>query len=244
MIILAFFLGHWYLSLFCQTFFLHRYAAHAMFHMNRAWEKVFFVMSWIFQGSSYLSPYAYGVLHRLHHAHTDTPEDPHSPSYDDNLFKMMWRTKEVYSDIYHDKMKVDEKFVKGVPKWQAFDEFATNWAVRLMWGVAYFALYWVFATEWWMFLLLPIHFVMGPVHGAIINWFAHKYGYVNFKAMDTSKNLMPVDIFMMGEGYHNNHHYYSSRANFGVKWHEFDPTYPVILLLDKLNIIQLKKAKA
>jgi stearoyl-CoA desaturase (delta-9 desaturase) len=108
MIILAFFLGHWYLSLFFQTFFLHRYAAHAMFKMSRFWEKVFFVFSWLFQGSSYLSPYAYGVLHRLHHAHTDTEKDPHSPSYDDNLFKMMWRTKEVYSDIYHEELDVEQ----------------------------------------------------------------------------------------------------------------------------------------
>ncbi|PSR06189.1 MAG: acyl-CoA desaturase, partial [Bacteroidetes bacterium SW_10_40_5] len=34
MVIIAFFITHWYLSLFCQTFFHHRYAAHAMFTMN------------------------------------------------------------------------------------------------------------------------------------------------------------------------------------------------------------------
>ncbi|HET6267738.1 MAG TPA: acyl-CoA desaturase, partial [Acidobacteriota bacterium] len=33
-VILAFFIGHWFLSLFCQTFFLHRYAAHRMFTMS------------------------------------------------------------------------------------------------------------------------------------------------------------------------------------------------------------------
>ncbi|MEO8474511.1 MAG: acyl-CoA desaturase, partial [Chryseolinea sp.] len=27
-VIFAFFIAHWYLSLFFQTFFLHRYAAH------------------------------------------------------------------------------------------------------------------------------------------------------------------------------------------------------------------------
>ena len=31
MSVLVFFLGHWYLSLFSQTFYLHRYAAHKMF---------------------------------------------------------------------------------------------------------------------------------------------------------------------------------------------------------------------
>jgi stearoyl-CoA desaturase (Delta-9 desaturase) len=39
MYILIFFLAHWYLSLFSQTFFLHRYAAHQMFTMSKSWEK-------------------------------------------------------------------------------------------------------------------------------------------------------------------------------------------------------------
>ena len=34
MAILIFFLCHWYLSLFVQTFFLHRYSAHGMFTMG------------------------------------------------------------------------------------------------------------------------------------------------------------------------------------------------------------------
>ena len=72
MAILLFFLAHWYLSLFAQTFFLHRYAAHQMFTMNKFWERFFYVLTWLFQGSSFLSPKAYGIMHRLHHAYTDT----------------------------------------------------------------------------------------------------------------------------------------------------------------------------
>jgi stearoyl-CoA desaturase (delta-9 desaturase) len=46
---------------------------------------------------------------------------------------------------------------------------------------------------------------------------------------------------MMGEGYHNNHHKHSSRANFGgVRWHELDVTYMIMLLLNALGVIQLK----
>ena len=72
MIILIFFACHWYLSLFFQTFFHHRYSAHQMFTMSPKTEKIFIFLSWIFQGSSYLSPYSYGILHRLHHAYADT----------------------------------------------------------------------------------------------------------------------------------------------------------------------------
>jgi stearoyl-CoA desaturase (delta-9 desaturase) len=70
------------------------------------------------------------------------------------------------------------------------------------------------------------------------------YGYRNFEVGDTSKNFLPVDFLMMGESYHNNHHKYGSRANFGgIRWHEIDPTYQVIKVLDKLNVIKLVQQK-
>jgi len=71
-VILLFFVAQWYLSLFFQTFFLHRYAAHKAFTMNRFTEKVFFVLTWLFQGPNYLSPFGYGTMHRMHHAFADT----------------------------------------------------------------------------------------------------------------------------------------------------------------------------
>ncbi len=241
MIILLFFAAHWYLSLFAQTFFLHRYAAHQMFTMNRFWEKAFYVLTAVFQGSSFLSPKAYGIMHRLHHAYADTENDPHSPSYSKNLFHMMWKTKVIYSDILANKAGVEDKFKKNVPNWVFIEKLADSWWMRLAWGTLYVLFYLKFATAWWMFLLLPVHFLMGPIHGAIINWYAHKFGYTNFAVGDTAKNLLPVDLIMMGEGYHNNHHKFGGRANFGIKWHELDPTYPVILLLNTVGIIKLKK---
>ena len=49
---------------------------------------------------------------------------------------------------------------------------------------------------------------------------------------------------MMGESYHNNHHKYGSRPNFGgIRWHEIDPTYVVMRVLDKVGIIKLARQK-
>lgn len=239
MIILAFFIGHWYLSLFSQTFFHHRYAAHRMFSMSKGWEKVFFIMSYITQGSSYLSPHTYGILHRRHHAYADTAKDPHSPKYDSSIMKMMLRTRDMYNNIDKKREEIEAKFMKNLPSWEKFDRFAQHWGSRIAWGLAYIAFYIIFSPSAWFFLLIPAHLVMGPLHGVIINWFAHKYGYTNFKVSDTSKNLMPVDVFMLGEGFHNNHHKHGSRPNFGFRWFEFDPVYPVIWLFDKLHIIRL-----
>jgi stearoyl-CoA desaturase (Delta-9 desaturase) len=243
-VIFAFFIAHWYLSLFFQTFFLHRYASHKAFTMNKFTEKVFFVLTWIFQGSNYLSPYGYGVMHRMHHAFADTENDPHSPKYDETIWNMMWKTKTIYSDIANRRMVVEPRFTEGVPQWEAFDKFARSWPSRIFWAAVYITIYAQFATAWWLWLLLPIHFLMSPIHGAIINWFAHKYGYRNFEVGDTSKNFLPVDFLMMGESYHNNHHKHGGRANFGgIRWHEIDPTYLVIKVLDKLNIVQIARRK-
>lgn len=241
MIIAIFFIAHWYLSLFAQTFFLHRYAAHKMFTMNKFWEKVFYILTFIFQGSSFLSPKAYGIMHRLHHAYADTEKDPHSPQFSKGLVDMMWKTKNVYNDILYDRFPLEEKFKVNIPNWRVMEYLGDKWWIRIAWGTIYVLFYLQFATQWWMFLLLPIHFLMGPIHGAIINWFAHKIGYINFKVKDTAKNLLPFDFLMMGEGYHNNHHKFGGRANFGIKWHEFDPVYPIILLLNVLRIIKLKR---
>ncbi len=243
MIILVFFIAHWYLSLFCQSFFLHRYAAHKQFTMSRFWEKFFFILSGIFQGSSYLSPYIYGVLHRMHHAFADTEKDPHSPQYSTGVFDMMWKTWLVYAGIKNKTMEIEERFKKDVPRWDAFDRIPDSWVVRLGFGVFYFVFYLYFATHWWMFLLLPVHFLMSPVHGVVINWFAHKFGYTNYKVKNTSMNLLPVDVLMLGESYHNNHHSHASDPNFGKKWYEIDPIYPVIKIFSWFGIVQLAKVK-
>jgi len=240
--IVIFIIVLWYSGLFFQTFFLHRYAAHQTFTMSRSAEKVCYVLTWVFQGANYLSAYGYGVMHRMHHAYADTDKDPHSPKYDANLFAMMWRTKKVYSDI--NKMRVDiaEKFTKNVPQWKRFDAFASSWGSRLFWGILYTLFFVAFADTWWQWLLLPVAYLMAPIHGVIINWFAHIYGYTNFKVKDTSKNLLPFDFLMMGEGYHNNHHTHGGRANFGVRWFEIDITYCIMVVLDRLGLIKLKRA--
>ena len=241
--ILIFFVAHWYLSLFSQTFFQHRYAAHCAFSMTRGWERVFFIFAYITQGSSYMSPRVYAIMHRIHHAFTDTEHDPHSPSYDKNLFTMMWRTSLTYVDIMYGRLKVEERFTKNVPDWRWFDRWGNTWASRIMWSAFYVAFYLYFAPSAWWYILIPIHIAMGPIHGVVINWFAHKYGNVNFETDNTSRNLFKIDLLMLGEGYHNNHHKFPSRTNFAARKGEFDPCYPVIAVLKKCGVLKVAAAE-
>jgi Fatty-acid desaturase len=239
--ILLFFFGHHYFSLFFQTFFQHRYGAHGAVKMTKGWERFFFVCTYIMQGSSYLSPRAYAIMHRLHHAHTDTELDPHSPSYSKNLMDMMLKTWRYYADVYSEKIVVEDKYKKNVPDWRLMDRIGHSWASRIFWVAFYIGFYVAFAPSAWFYLLIPIHMFMSPVHGAIINWYAHKYGYENFEMKNTSENLLHVDFLMLGEAYHNNHHKRASSPNFGYRWYEVDPVYPVILLFSKLGIVTINK---
>ncbi len=239
MAILIFFIAHWYLAGFCQSFFLHRYASHQMFRMGRFWERFFYAATFVTQGASYLNPRAYALLHRMHHAYSDTGEDPHSPKFFKNPAAMMLNTLLVYLDIFSGRKKVKECFEGNYPVWPAFDRWADRNEFRLFWAALYIAFYARFASSPWMYLLVPVHIFMGPIHGAIVNWCGHRYGYQNFDNKDWSKNTFPVDLLTVGELMQNNHHHYGSRLNFAVNWYEFDPTYFVIRIFRRFGIVAI-----
>lgn len=239
-IIISFFLIHWYSSAFAQSFFLHRYTAHKMFHMNPFWERFFYLFTFLTQGSSFLHPKAYAQLHLDHHMHSDTDEDPHSPLFFRDVFSMMWNTKRIYTEYHNGTRKAPNSFVADMPTWPLIDRLGNSWLVRLLFCGLYTWFYVAFAPNAWWFLLLPIHFLIGPFHGAFINWCGHKYGYRNYKTDDHSKNTFAWDLLFMGECFQNNHHQYPNRANFATKWFEYDMVYPLIWAFNRLRIIRLK----
>jgi stearoyl-CoA desaturase (delta-9 desaturase) len=242
--ILIFFLAHWFLSLFCQTFFEHRYASHKMFTMNKGWERFFYFMTFLTQGSSFLNPRAYAILHRMHHAYSDTEKDPHSPHFFKDVWSMMAQTKTMYQQYVQRKVEPEDAFKGGYPEWPWLDKLADMWVVRLVFAAGYIAYYVAFAPSYWWFLLLPVEFLIGPVQGAVVNWCGHKYGYSNFDNQDQSKNTLPWDLLLLGELFQNNHHKSANSPNFAKKWFEIDPTYPVVMLFHKLGIIKLRRAPA
>lgn len=239
MAIAIFFVSHWVLSVFCQTFFLHRYGAHRMFTMSKGWERFFHLLTYVSQGSSYLDPRGYAILHRMHHAYSDTPKDPHSPTNHGNVFTMMWATKERYDDYAHNRKAPEPRFEGGVPSWPLLDAIGGSWASRITWIVAYTAFYAVFATAWWQWLFLPLQWVMGPLHGAIVNWCGHRYGYRNYATPDESKNTLVFDFLTLGELFQNNHHTFGMSPNFAARRFELDPTYQVMRVMNAVGIIDM-----
>jgi stearoyl-CoA desaturase (delta-9 desaturase) len=177
----------------------------------------------------------------MHHAYSDTEKDPHSPVFFKDVFGLMMHTKKIYFDFVSKKIEPEKAFRGNYPVWPLMDKISDMWVVRIAFGVGYFLFYYYFATAWWQFLLLPVHFLMGPVHGAIVNWCGHKYGYSNYDNDDHSKNSLPWDVLMLGELFQNNHHKGPNNINFARKWFEFDPTYPIIRVMHWIRIIKIRK---
>lgn len=238
--ILFLFSAHWILSLFFQSSFHHRYASHRMFTMAPATERVWHVLTYMVQGSSYLSPRAYAILHREHHAYSDTARDPHAPGFFANVFSMMWTTASRYSAHVARRSSPEARFLGDTPDWPWLERIGSSIVARIAWGALYGLAYVWLAAEWWLYLLLPVHWLMGPIHGAIVNWCGHRYGYRNFNTPDESRNSLPFDFLTFGELFQNNHHRAAGRLNFGARWFEIDPTYWVLRLLASMRVIRLR----
>jgi stearoyl-CoA desaturase (delta-9 desaturase) len=248
MIVVILFIAHWQLSVFCQSFFLHRYGAHKQFTMSPGWEKFFNVLTCVSQNSSYLNPRGYAILHRMHHAYSDTEKDPHSPAtykgIFPGLFKMMYRTKRIYHEIAYFEVAPEPRFDGDFPRSPVLEWIGKSWLMRILWGALFFAFYYHFATAWWQWLLLPGHWIMGAIHGAIVNWGGHRYGYRNFDDQkDVSRNTLPVDFLTGGELCQNNHHKFPMSPNFAARWFELDTTYQVMKVFHALGIIDMSRGQ-
>jgi stearoyl-CoA desaturase (delta-9 desaturase) len=214
-----------------------------MFSMSKPWERFFYLLTYVGQGASFLSPRGYAILHRMHHAFSDTPKDPHSPRNYPNVMVMMLATKRTYDGFAYGRVEPEPRFDGGMPRWPMVDRLAQHWVGRVAWGTAYTLFYMRFATHAWMFALLPIHYIMGPIHGAIVNWCGHRYGYRNFDNGDDSRNTLPLDVLTAGELFQNNHHKFGMSPNFAVRRFELDPTYQVMRVLAALRVIDMQGAQ-
>ena len=196
MAVIALFIIHWQLSVFCQSFFLHRYGAHRQFTMSQGWERFFNILTAISQNSSYLNPRGYAILHRMHHAYSDTEQGSRTRrsatgASSRACSQMMYRTKRIYHEIAYYEKQPEAALRRRVPAVALLEWMGKSWPMRVVWGAAFAVFYWFFATATWQWVLLPGHWIMGAIHGAIVNWCGHRYGYRNFDLDDVSRNTLP-----------------------------------------------------
>jgi stearoyl-CoA desaturase (delta-9 desaturase) len=71
-----------------------------------------------------------------------------------------------------------------------------------------------------------------------INSLAHVWGSRRYETSDASRNNALLAILTLGEGWHNNHHFYMSSARQGFFWWETDVSFYTLKILEWLRIVK------
>lgn len=232
----------YYARMFGITGGYHRYFSHASYKTSRTFQ---FLLAWLGCSSMQKGPLWWASLHRHHHAHSDDPEDIHSP-----VQKGFW-----YS---HCGWIICNRF--NETKWNLIHQFAKYkelvWMNKYHWtpGVTLGAMVYLFG--WFLesfpslgtnrYQMLVWGFVISTVvlyHGTFtINSLAHVFGSRRYPTKDDSRNNGLLALITMGEGWHNNHHYLPSAARMGFFWWEIDLSLYVLTALSWVGLVwDLKK---
>jgi len=187
------------------------------------------------------TPARWVSVHRLHHKHSDTEPDPHSP-----LVKLIWGHMGwlLVENRELSQVATYEKYARDVLR----DPFYMRFERNLFWM-------WVYAAHAALFYLVGFGVgwaATGQLMGGVqlgLSWFiwgvivrtvavwhitwsvnslTHIWGYQNYETGENSRNNWFVALVSNGEGWHNNHHADQRAASHGHRWWEFDVTYLTI----------------
>jgi len=78
-----------------------------------------------------------------------------------------------------------------------------------------------------------------------VNSICHIYGKRPFETDDQSRNNWAVAFVSLGEGWHHNHHAFPTSARHGLRRRQFDPSYALICLMERLGLARnVKRPRA
>lgn len=170
-------------------------------------------------------PTEWVATHRLHHASSDRPEDPHSPTRGFWWAHMGWLFVHDERRGSFARWKVLAPDIAADPFYRFLDRTFVLWQVLLgaalwawggwslvIWGICLRAVF-VYHSTW------------------LVNSAAHIWGYRSYATGDLSTNSWWVALLTYGEGWHNNHHAFLRSARHGLRWWEVDVTYWTIRAL-------------
>jgi stearoyl-CoA desaturase (Delta-9 desaturase) len=208
---------------FCITGGYHRYFAHRTYRLGRVPQ---FLLAFGGTTAVQKGPLWWAGHHRRHHRFADRDGDVHSPMRGFWWSHVGW----ILCDRFGRTDRAQIEDFARFPELRFLDRF--DWIGY--WSLAAFCLW--FAG--WPGLVLG--FFCSTVllwHSTFaINSLAHVFGRRTYATQDTSRNSAVLAVLTLGEGWHNNHHYYPSSVRNGFRWWQWDPTYYVIRLASWLRI--------
>jgi stearoyl-CoA desaturase (delta-9 desaturase) len=215
----------YYLRMFGTTAGYHRYFAHKAYKTSRAFQ---FFLAVLAQSSTQKGVLWWAAHHRNHHKYSDKPEDIHSMK----LRGFIWSH---FGWILMHKYDATE--------WQEIQDFAKypelRWLNRfhVVPTIVLATTLYIFGGWTW---LVWGYFVSTSVlwHGTFsINSLAHWLGRRRYATTDESRNSLFLALITMGEGWHNNHHYYPKSTSQGFYWWEIDMTYYILRALASVGLV-------
>jgi len=221
---IAWFVGSYYLRMFGVTGGYHRYFSHRSYKLNRFWQ---FAMACLAQTSAQKGALWWAAHHRDHHLYSDRKEDLHSPVHEGFWWSHLgWILSDEY-DAYDTKRVSD---LAKFPELRWLDRF--HLVPAIVYAVAIYLI-----GGWDAFVWGFLASTVALYHGTfLINSLTHIWGTRRFATPDESRNNFVLAVLTMGEGWHNNHHYYMSSVRQGIRWWEIDPTYYVLIALSWVGI--------
>jgi stearoyl-CoA desaturase (Delta-9 desaturase) len=218
-------IGLYWLRIFAIGAGYHRYFSHRAYETSRAFQ---FVLAVLAQSTSQKSVLWWAANHRDHHLHSDTELDVHSPRQMGFLYSHVgWifsRGQETMN-------------VNRIADFAKFPELM--WLHRYEQLPAFVLAVLCFAVAGWPGLIVGFFWsTVAVYHGTFcINSLAHLVGKRRYVTGDDSRNNWLLAIITMGEGWHNNHHAYQSSARQGFRWWEYDPTFYLLTLLQRVGLV-------
>lgn len=230
------------LNIFYITVFYHRGLAHGSVTLSPLVAKWIALTGNWFTG---IDPKAWACMHRLHHQHSDTKADPHSPIHQ-GVFGLLMGQLRSYKRVLKRLIAGDPKFtrvVEDIP-------FEVHYLNRSrLWFLPYalhasLAVVIAFVSASPLFGLAYYGGIMShPIQGWMVNALAHRFGYQTFNTGDNSRNNSLVALLVFGEGYQNNHHAHPERAKFSILPSEVDFGYALCRLGQATGLLQIATPK-
>ena len=209
------------------TLCYHRLLAHRSFRVPKPLEYALTLCGSLALQSG---PIKWVATHRVHHAFSDRPQDPHSPTKGFWWAHMLWLFA---ADPVLDDPKQFRRYAPDLANDRVHRilETTSPWHTVLLAGVLV-AIGGVPWLVWGMFVrLVFVYHITWLVNSA-----GHLWGYQTYQTNEGSRNNWWVGLLSYGEGWHNNHHAYLHSAAHGLRWWEFDLTYMTIRALGWLGL--------
>ena len=203
----------------------HRYFSHRSYKTSRVFQ---FLLALLGQTAAQRGVLWWASRHRHHHLHSDTPDDVHSPRH------MGFFGAHVGWIFRPKRFQADYSLVSDLTKYPELVWLEkTSYLPAALLGFA------TFLIGGWSGLIVGFFISTVVLYHCVffINSLAHVVGKQRYLTGDDSRNNWWLAVITMGEGWHNNHHYYQSATAQGWRWYEVDFSYYILKALSWVGLV-------